>query len=187
MTRIEEAVVRLSEMPFYVDDSAGLDMLQMRAKTRHLVQHHGIKIAFVDYLQLMRGDPRSENRQLELETISREIKNLARDLEIPIVALAQINRAAESREKPKPRLSDLRGSGALENDADAVMMIYRPDYYDDKSTVDPRADVDATIIIAKNRTGRTGETVLRFRPRWLRFESKAPGWREDDRAGSDPD
>ena len=187
MTRIEEAAMKLSAMPLFLDDSAGLDVLQLRAKTRHMVQHHGIKIVFLDYLQLMRGEGRSENRVMELEGISREIKNLARDLEIPIVALAQVNRAAESREKPKPRLSDLRGSGALENDADAVLLIYRPDYYDDKSDVDPYADVDATIIIAKNRTGRTGEVTLRFKPRWLRFESKAQDWREreDARAGSD--
>jgi replicative DNA helicase len=172
--RISEAVGKLSEAPIFIDDTPGLSPLQLRAKARRLVKTHGIRMVIVDYLQLMevpsrgRGD---SNRQAEISYISRSIKGLARELNIPIVALSQLNRGVDSREDHRPRMSDLRESGAIEQDADVIMFLYRPEYYE----MDPerRAELQgmAELIIGKQRNGPTGTVPLTFLARFMRFES----------------
>lgn len=189
LDRLNEHAVRLSKAKLFVDDQAGLDVLQLRAKSRHMVQHENVGLVVVDYIQLMRGRADAENKEQELASISFALKSLARDLKVPVLALAQLNREVEKRETPKPRLSDLRGSGSLEQDADVVLMLYREDYYKDKDDAAANQDeVDATIIIAKNRIGKTGEVTLRFRKRYLQFVSKTDlAEPEDFRTGRDPD
>lgn len=145
-----------------------LDLLQVRAEARRLVQRHKVGLLIVDYLQLMQG-PATDSRQQEIAAISRGLKALARDLNVPILALSQLNRAVESRDNPRPRLADLRDSGAIEQDADVVLMLYRDDYQgeDQDAAVASRAHV----LIAKNRNGRTGEIDLDFDRRYLLFQT----------------
>ena len=161
----------LSEAPIYVDDTAGLTPLGLRAKARRLKSQRDIKCLIVDYLQLMHlGVGRVESRQQEISTISRYIKALARELNIPVVVLSQLNRSPEGREGHRPRMSDLRESGSIEQDADVVMLLHREDYYK-RGEKDYEPNNKADLIIAKQRNGPTGSINLIFRERITRFEN----------------
>jgi replicative DNA helicase len=156
--QLSRALGHLSEAPIYIDDTPGISALELRAKARQLrVQHH-VGLVIVDYMQLMQGR-RSENRQQEISDISRSLKALARELDVPVVALSQLSRAVESRTDKRPMLSDLRESGAIEQDADIVAFLYREDYYS-KEAENP----DVTeLIVAKQRNGPTGTVHLLFK------------------------
>jgi len=155
----------LSDAPLFIDDTPSMTILELRAKARRLWLQHKVEIIFVDYMQLMHC-PGAENRQQEIAIISRGLKALGRELNIPIVALAQLNRSPEGREGHRPRMSDLRESGAIEQDADVVMLLHRPSYYDpnDQPGV-------AEVIIAKQRNGPTGTIKLHFDERSTRFDN----------------
>ncbi len=170
-----EALVRacgeLSEAPIYVDDTSSLTPLALRAKARRLKSQRDIRCIMLDYLQLMHlGTGRVESRQQEITTISRYLKALARELNIPVVVLSQLNRAPEGREGHRPRMSDLRESGSIEQDADVVMLLHREDYYH-RGERDYENDNRAELIIAKQRNGPTGNVELVFRERFTRFEN----------------
>ncbi len=164
----------LSEAPIYIDDTPGMSILQLRAKARRLAALHGIRLVIVDYIQLMSA-PGEESRQQEIAAISRGIKALARELDLPVIALSQLNRSPEAREGHKPRLGDLRESGALEQDADVVVLLHRPGYYTGGADEDGmRAPGEETeLIIAKQRNGPTDNVKLTFYKNLLRFESYA--------------
>jgi replicative DNA helicase len=170
---LRDACGEMSEAPIYIDDTSSLTPLELRAKARRLKSRHGIRCIMVDYLQLMHlGTSRVESRQQEITTISRYIKALARELNIPVVVLSQLNRSPEGREGHRPRMSDLRESGSIEQDADVVILLHREDYYrrseDEK---DYKPDNTAELIIAKQRNGPTGTVPLRFMERFTRFEN----------------
>ena len=178
--RLDKRVNALIGAPLYVDDTPGLSVFELRTKARRLVREHGVKIIMIDYLQLMNANGmRFSSRQEEVSTISRSLKGLAKELDIPILALSQLNRGVESREGlegKRPQLSDLRESGAIEQDADMVLFVHRPEYYhifqDDKGR-----DLHgmAEIIIAKHRKGATGDVLLNFRGEFTRFENPEEG------------
>ena len=165
--RLQEEAARLYEAPIFVDDTPGLTVTALRAKARRLKQKQDIGMVVVDYLQLMSSGVREESRQQEIATISRSLKALARELRVPVVALAQLNRDVEARDDHRPRMSDLRESGAIEQDADVIMLLHREEYY--KPTEENRGL--AEIIIAKQRNGPTGEVKLMFFKQFMRFES----------------
>ena len=171
--RISHALETLSAMRLYIDDTASIGVLEMRAKTRRLQAEHGLSLVVVDYIQLMSGRGRFENRTLELASISRSLKGLAKELHVPIVVLSQLSRAPESRSDHRPQLSDLRESGALEQDADLVAMIYRDDVYN-RDPNNPDAGT-AELIIAKQRNGPTGVVRLAFLREQTRFANLAQG------------
>ena len=167
--KLTRAVGPLGEAPLYVDDSASLSVMEVRAKARRLKAERGLEAVFVDYLQLMRGFSRAENRQQELSEISRSLKALAKELNIPVVALSQLSRAVEKRESRRPILSDLMESGGIEANADVVLFIYRESYYHrdtDKGNI-------AEIIIAKQRNGPVGTIELCFLDRFNCFANIA--------------
>ena len=174
--RIMEATGILSEAPVFVDDSPILRMVEMRSKARRLHFERGIDLIIVDYMQLMRGDGR-EGRVQEISEISRSLKELARELDVPLVAVSQLSRAPEWRASHRPQLSDLRESGSIEQDADVVIFIYRDDVYHTKEEWERQHDIErepyprgvADIIIAKHRNGPTGEAKLRFVARTVKF------------------
>src|SRR5881394_22453 len=167
------AIGTLSEAKIFIDDTASIGVLEMRAKCRRLASEHGLNMVVVDYIQLMQGRGRFENRTLELASISRSMKGLAKELNVPIVVLSQLSRAPESRSDHRPQLSDLRESGALEQDADVVIMIYRDDAYN-RDPNNPEAGT-AELILAKQRNGPTGVVRLAFLREQTRFASLAPG------------
>ncbi|MCR4320797.1 MAG: replicative DNA helicase [Candidatus Brocadiaceae bacterium] len=156
----------LSEAPIFIDDTPGLTVLELRAKARRLKAQYDIQLVAVDYLQLMESS-RAENRQQEISVISRRLKSLARELKIPVIAVSQLNRSVESREGHRPRMSDLRESGSIEQDADVIVLLHRDNYYD------PDKDNTAELIIAKQRNGPTGVVKLTFLSHFMRFESLA--------------
>ncbi len=161
----------LANVPIYIDDSAALSPLEMRAKARRLKSAYDIRCVMVDYLQLMHlGAGRVESRQQEITAISRYLKGLARELAVPVVVLSQLNRAAEGREGHRPRMSDLRESGSIEQDADVVMLLHREDYYH-RGESDYEQNNTAELIIAKQRNGPTGIVPLIFREKLTRFEN----------------
>ena len=166
---LTKAAGKLSEAPIFVDDSPSLSVLELRAKARRLKSRHDISLVILDYLQLMEESSRSENRQQEISVISRSLKALARELTVPIIAVSQLSRAPERRESFRPRLSDLRESGAIEQDADVVLMLFREDYY---NSTDENKGI-AEIIIAKQRNGPTGTVKLAFISEYTRFETLA--------------
>lgn len=174
--RIMDATGALSEAPIYIDDSALLRIVEMRSKARRLHFERGIDLIIVDYLQLMQGDSRGENRVQEISYISRSLKALARELNVPVIAVSQLSRAVEWRASHRPQLSDLRESGSIEQDADVVTFIYRDDYYHTREEWEreyPDKDYPegiADIIIAKHRNGPTGEIKLHFIPQKAKFE-----------------
>lgn len=171
--KLTTAAEALSPARMFIDDSAGLSIMALRAKARRMKSQHDIKLLVVDYLQLMDA-PSTESRQQEISRISRGLKSLAMELEIPIIAVSQLNRAVEMREEKKPRMSDLRESGSIEQDADLVLLLHREGYYNkDKN---PR---DAELIIAKQRNGPIGTVRLTFLNECMRFESVAAS-QEDD-------
>jgi replicative DNA helicase len=169
--RISHALETLSAMKLYIDDTANIGVLEMRAKARRLKAEHGLNLLVVDYIQLMSGRGRFENRTLELASISRSLKGLAKELSVPIVVLSQLSRAPEARSDHRPQLSDLRESGALEQDADLVGLIYRDDVYN-KDPNSPDAGT-AELIIAKQRNGPTGVVKLAFLREQTRFANLA--------------
>src|SRR5262245_38424046 len=168
--RLADALRRLCETQIYLDDTPGLGVLEMRAKARRLKAEHGLDMLIIDYMQLMSGRGRVESRQQEVSQISRDLKALAKELDMPVVALSQLSRAPETRGGDhKPQLSDLRESGAIEQDADVVCFIYREEVYN------PREDNEgkAEVIIAKQRNGPTGSINLVFLKQFTRFEPLA--------------
>jgi replicative DNA helicase len=170
-SKILAASNRLAESPLYIDDSSDLSVLDVRAKSRRLAQQHadGLGLILIDYLQLMRASGHVENRVEQIGQISRGLKTLARELEVPVIALSQLNRGVEQRTDKKPVLSDLRESGSIEQDADLVMFIYRDEYYDKESEREGIAD----LIIAKHRNGGLGTVELTFQKEYPRFMSYA--------------
>jgi replicative DNA helicase len=168
--RISHAVGRLAEAPIYIDDNPHTSVMEIRAKARRLKSRVGdLGLVVVDYIQLMTGRANAESRQVEVSEISRNLKILARELEAPVVALAQLNRQLEQRVDKRPMLSDLRESGSLEQDADVVLFLYRDEVYDDQS---PDRGV-AEVIVAKHRNGPTGRAKLAFRGQYTRFDNMA--------------
>jgi replicative DNA helicase len=174
--RLSHALGTLAEARVFIDDTASLGVLEMRAKARRLKAEHGLHLLIIDYLQLMQGRGRFENRQVELASISRSLKGLAKELHVPIVALSQLSRAPETRSDHRPQLSDLRESGALEQDADVVMFIYRAEQYRDADGApNEGAEGVAEIIIGKQRNGPVGTAKLAFIKEHTRFENLAHG------------
>jgi replicative DNA helicase len=171
--RLTEALGVLGQAKVYIDDSPGIGVLEMRAKSRRLKAEHGLHMIVVDYIQLMQGRGRFDNRTQELGAISRALKGLAKELDVPVVVLSQLSRGPESRSDHRPQLSDLRESGALEQDADVVILIYREDRYDPQAE---NAGV-AEIIVAKQRNGPTDTVKLAFIEERTRFENYDPGGR----------
>ena len=171
--RISHALEKLNAMKLFIDDTASIGVLEMRAKSRRLQAEHGLNLLVVDYIQLMSGRGRFENRTLELASISRSLKGLAKDLNVPIVVLSQLSRAPEARSDHRPQLSDLRESGALEQDADVVVLIYRDDAYN-RDPNSPDAGT-AELILAKQRNGPTGVVRLAFLREQTRFANLAQG------------
>ncbi|MGD2177796.1 MAG: replicative DNA helicase [Anaerolineae bacterium] len=165
-----QAIGRLSDLPLFIDDTPSISVLQMRTKARRLHAEHGIDLMLVDYLQLMTvGDMRSESRVQEVSYISRSLKGLARELEVPLVAVSQLSRAVEQRTDKRPILADLRASGSLEQDADVVMFIYRDELYNPETEFPSIAE----IIVAKHRNGPTGSMQLVFRDHLAQFVDAA--------------
>jgi replicative DNA helicase len=167
---------KLAGSPLFIDDSPALSILQLRAKARRMVQQHGIKLFVVDYLQLLHSTARrAENRQQEIADISNGIKALAKELQVPVIVLSQLNRELEKDKNRKPRLSDLRESGAIEQDADLVALLYKPNSADDEeaSVVQEQEAVPVNLLIAKQRNGPTGDVELTFLRAYTRFESAA--------------
>jgi replicative DNA helicase len=169
--RLTEALGVLGQAKVYIDDSPSIGVLEMRAKSRRLAAEHGLHLLVVDYIQLMQGRGRFDNRTQELGQISRALKGLAKELNIPVVVLSQLSRAPEARSDHRPQLSDLRESGALEQDADVVILIYREDFYNPDGAGDSVAD----IIVAKQRNGPTDTVKLAFIKERTRFENYDPG------------
>ena len=173
--RLVDAFGRLHDAKVFIDDTPSLGILEMRAKARRLKLEHGLDMLVVDYLQLMQGRGRFENRQQELASISRALKILAKELEVPILALSQLSRAPEARGDHRPQLSDLRESGALEQDADVVLFIFREEMYSNEGEPKPEMEGIAEIIIGKQRNGPTGTVRLAFLKQFTRFENLARG------------
>ena len=175
--KLSMSVGRLAEAPIFIDDTASLGVLEFRAKARRLKAEHDIGLVMVDYIQLMTGPRSAESRQIEITMISRALKALAKELEVPVLALSQLSRAVETRGGDKrPQLSDLRESGALEQDADVVLFMYRRDYYKQQEGEEiPELAGDAEVIVSKQRNGPTGVVPLVFQRRYARFDNPAPG------------
>jgi replicative DNA helicase len=168
--KLTAAAGKLSNSPIFIDDAPAISALELRAKARRLKAQHDIQLIVLDYLQLMRGtSTKSDNRQQEISEISRSIKALARELNVPIIALSQLSRAVESRQDHRPQLSDLRESGAIEQDADVVILLMREEYY--QPTEENKGI--AEIIIAKQRNGPVGTLKLTFIKEFMRFENLA--------------
>ncbi len=165
--RISSAVSILSEAPIFIDDSPGLTPTELRARARRLKREHGLGLVIVDYLQLMQVPGTKENRATEISEISRGLKGLAKELHVPVIALSQLNRSVEQRNDKRPVMSDLRESGAIEQDADVIVFIYREEVYDK----DTRRKGIADIIIGKQRNGPIGEVQLTFLGEYTRFEN----------------
>jgi replicative DNA helicase len=168
-TRVARRLGEMSGAPLFIDDSPHVTMMEIRAKARRLKQRHGLRLIILDYLQLMSSPKRVENRQQEVSEISRSLKLLAKELDVPVVALSQLNRSAEQREGKRPMLSDLRESGAIEQDADMVILLHREDVYQPES---PRAG-EADFIVAKHRNGPTATVVVSFQGHYSRFVDMA--------------
>lgn len=167
MGRLSEALGSLGQARVFIDDSPGIGVLEMRAKSRLLKETHGLDLLIIDYIQLMQGRGRFDNRALEIASISRNLKGLAKELNVPVVALSQLNRAPEASGDHRPQLSHLRESGALEQDADVVMFIFREEMYDPK----PENEGLAEIIVGKQRNGPTGTVKLAFLKQYTRFDN----------------
>lgn len=164
---ITRAMNQLNEAPLFIDDTAAISPLEMKAKCRRLQKRHGLDMVIIDYLQLMKGSSKIENRAQEISTISRQLKMLAKELNIPVIALSQVGRGVEQRQDKRPGLSDLRESGAIEQDADIVAFIYRDEYYHPQTE-----DVGiAEVIIGKQRSGPVGSVRLSFVKRFAAFEN----------------
>ena len=180
--RIVNSLGIISNLPIYIDDSPSLTIMELRAKARRLKMEKDIKIILIDYLQLMNA-PKSETREREISYISRSLKQLAKELDIPVVALAQLNRSVESRTDKRPMLSDLRESGSIEQDADVVMFVHRPELYGinffDKEKKYPTENM-AEIIVGKQRNGPTGAVKLTFLKNYAKFANTIYGMESED-------
>jgi replicative DNA helicase len=159
----------VADAPLFIDDSPNMSLMEIRAKCRRLKQRHDLKLVIIDYLQLMSSPKRTESRQQEVSEMSRSLKLLAKELQVPVVALSQLNRGPEQRQDKKPMLSDLRESGSIEQDAD-VILLHREDAYERES---PRAG-EADLIIAKHRNGPTATVTVAFQGHYSRFVDMAP-------------
>jgi replicative DNA helicase len=168
--RITGAIRQMAEAKVFIDDTPDLTPTEIRSRARRLQREHGLDLIVVDYLQLMSVAGTNENRATEISEISRSLKALARELNVPVIALSQLNRSVEQRQDKKPVMSDLRESGAIEQDADMIVFIYREEVYNPST---PRKGI-ADITIAKQRNGPTGEFPLTFLGRYTRFENYAP-------------
>jgi len=181
--KLRMATDRLAVAPLFIDDSPGLSILQLRARARRLAQQFGVKLFVVDYLQLLHSTARrsQENRQQEIADISSGIKALAKELKVPVLVLSQLNRELERDKSRKPRLSDLRESGAIEQDADLVGLLYKPSSGDDDESgaVEEPDGIPVNLLIAKQRNGPTGDVNLTFLKPYTRFESAAKVSDED--------
>lgn len=183
--RLDRNLTKLQGVPLYIDDTPGLSIFELRTKARRLVREQHVELIMIDYLQLMNASgARFGNRQEEVSTISRSLKGLAKELDVPILALSQLNRAVDNRETStgkRPQLSDLRESGAIEQDADIVLFVHRPEYYkifEDEQGNDLHGM--AQIIIAKHRKGAVGDVLLRFQGQYTRFDNPDSGHRVSD-------
>jgi replicative DNA helicase len=172
-SRLSFALGKLHEAPIYIDETGGLTPSNLRARARRLARQYGGKLGLlvIDYIQLMSGNRQGENRATEVSEISRSIKSLAKELQVPIVALSQLSRKVEERTDKRPMMSDLRESGAIEQDADVILMMYREEYYKPDT---PDKGI-AEVIIGKQRNGPTGTVRLAFLGEYTRFESLAGG------------
>jgi replicative DNA helicase len=168
-SRLARKMGEVSSAPLFIDDSPNMTMMEIRAKARRLKQRHDLRMIVVDYLQLMQSGKRVESRQLEVSEFSRQLKLLAKELDVPVVAISQLNRGAEQRTDRRPMLSDLRESGSLEQDADMVVLIHREDAYERESTRPGEAD----LIVAKHRNGPTATVVVAFQGHYSRFVDMA--------------
>jgi len=166
---LTNAAGKLSEAPIYIDDTPAMSIFEIRSKARRLKAHHNVQLILVDYLQLIRGMRRGDNRQQEISDISQSLKALAKELNIPVIAVSQLSRAVESREGHRPKLSDLRESGAIEQDSDVVILLFREEYY--KPTDENQGIAD--IIIAKQRNGPVGTIKLTFLKEYTKFADMA--------------
>jgi replicative DNA helicase len=173
--KLTAAAGQLSEAKMYVDDTPALPILELRAKARRLRSRHQVELIVVDYLQLLRSGTKrgQENRQVEVSEISAGIKSLAKELLVPIIVLAQLNRQPEARVGGKPRLSDLRESGSIEQDADVVGLLYRPEVYEEDEGRRAECAGEAELIIAKQRNGPIGSVEMTFIKEYTRFEDRA--------------
>jgi replicative DNA helicase len=168
--KITAAISRMAETPVYIDDNASLTVMEIRSKARRLKSRLGdLGVIVIDYLQLMSGRSNAENRQVEISEISRSLKVLARELEVPVIALSQLSRGLDQRQDKRPMLSDLRESGSIEQDADVVMFLYRDEYYNNDSPDKGLAEV----IVAKNRSGSIGSSKLVFLSQYTKFDNAA--------------
>jgi replicative DNA helicase len=170
-TRLARRMGEISEAPLFIDDSPNMTMMEIRAKARRLKQRHDLRLIIVDYLQLMTSGKKVESRQQEVSEFSRHLKLLAKELEVPVVTISQLNRGPEQRTDKKPMLADLRESGSLEQDADMVMLIHRPDAWERD---DPRAG-EADLILAKHRNGPTTTVTVAHQLHYSRFNDMAQG------------
>ena len=181
--KLTSSAGKMSSAPLYIDDTPGLSILQLRTRARRMWQQHGIKLFVIDYLQLLHSTSRraQENRQQEIAEISSGIKALAKELSIPIIVLAQLNRELEKDKSRKPRLSDLRESGSIEQDADLVGLLYKPATEDEDApqTEDSPDGIPVNLLIAKQRNGPTGDVQLTFLKPYTRFETAAKVSDED--------
>jgi replicative DNA helicase len=180
--KLTSAAGKLANSKLFIDDSAGLSILQLRARARRLHQMHGVKLFVVDYLQLLHSTARrsQENRQQEISDISSGLKALAKELKAPVLVLSQLNRELERDKSRKPRLSDLRESGAIEQDADLVGLLYKPSAgEDDDGNIEEADGLPVNLLIAKQRNGPTGDINLTFLKSYTRFESAAKVSDED--------
>ncbi|MGP9693458.1 replicative DNA helicase [Brachybacterium sp. AOP25-B2-12] len=168
---LARSMSRISDAPLFMDDSANMSLMEIRAKCRRLKQKHDLQLVVIDYLQLMSSGKRVESRQQEVSEFSRALKLLAKELEVPVIAISQLNRGSEQRTDKKPMMSDLRESGSIEQDADLIVLIHREDYYEKES---PRAG-EADLIIAKHRNGATATIPVAFQGQYSRFQDMAQG------------
>jgi replicative DNA helicase len=168
--RLAKRIGEVTDAPLFIDDSPNMSLMEIRAKCRRLKQRHDLRLVIIDYLQLMSSPKRVENRQQEVSEMSRSLKLLAKELEVPVVALSQLNRGPEQRQDKKPMLSDLRESGSIEQDSDVVILLHREDAYQRES---PRAG-EADLIVAKHRNGPTATVTVAFQGHYSRFVDMAP-------------
>jgi replicative DNA helicase len=168
-TRLARRMSEVADAPLFIDDSPNMSMMEIRAKCRRLKQRHDLKLVIIDYLQLMSSPKRVENRQQEVSELSRSLKLLAKELNVPVVALSQLNRGPEQRTDKRPMLSDLRESGSIEQDSDMVILLHREDAYERES---PRAG-EADFIVAKHRNGPTTTVTVAFQGHYSRFVDMA--------------
>jgi replicative DNA helicase len=167
--RLARRMSEVADAPLFIDDSPNMSLMEIRAKCRRLKQRNDLKFVIIDYLQLMSSPKRVENRQQEVSEMSRSLKLLAKELEVPLIALSQLNRGPEQRTDKKPLLSDLRESGSIEQDADVVILLHREDAYERES---PRAG-EADLIVAKHRNGPTATVTVAFQGHYSRFVDMA--------------